>query len=291
MTAAAIVRSVTTLGGSDQAGFDHGFIAGFVGGLRFYLPLLTLYEFMIAMAAVFGTVVIIMLKVRSRFAAWALIWAALSFGYFCWAPQRDSASILAILTPAAIVGAIGLDWLHHRNAWRQIRIPLAALVTLTLYISAVGNFVCQAPDASEAPWARHANLFWGASATTEQARLYSQQAAAGVAPSTATVAFDGDITAPLRWYLRDLRPVPKADAARVVVSKSVFAANTGQTAAIYHFDYAEGWLPNFRAARTGDVMRWLFSGRIWGPVTAGDVSILVRKPATGAPTVILTPSR
>jgi predicted membrane-bound mannosyltransferase len=295
LSAAAIARSLAPLGGSGQPGFHRGFIAGFVGelgrGLRFYLPLLTLYEFMIALAAVCGAVVIITLNVRSRFAAWALIWAALSFAYFCWAPERDTASILAILTPAAVVGAIGLDWLHHRDAWRLVRLPLAAIAALTLYIGAVGNFVCQAPDASEAPWARHANLFWGASATTEQARLYSLQAAAGVTPSNATVAFDDAIAAPLRWYLRDLRPVANADAASVVVSKSVSPANAGPAAAIYHFDYAEGWRPNFGAARAGDVIRFLFSGRIWGPVTTDEVSILVRKPATSAPTVILTPGR
>jgi predicted membrane-bound mannosyltransferase len=287
LNAIAIVRSVSPLGGLGPGGFDHGLIAG----LRFHLPILLLYEFMIALAAVLGAVVIITLNVRSRFAAWALIWAAMSFGYFCWAPQRHTASIVAILTPASIVGAIGLDWLHHRNAWQQIRIPLAAIAMLTLYIGTVGNFVCQAPDASEAPWARHANLFWGASATTEQARLYSQQAAAGVAPSTATVAFDGEIAAPLRWYLRDLRPVANADAASVVVSRSTSPVNAGQPATIYHFDYAEGWLPNFHAARAGDVIRLLFSGRIWGPVTTDDVSIVVRKPATSAPTVIITPGR
>jgi uncharacterized protein (TIGR03663 family) len=293
LNVAAVARSVATPAGRTQPGIGSGLMRGFTTGLRFYLPVLTLYEFMIAIAAVFGAVVIITLNVRSRFAAWALIWAALSVLYFCWASRRDTASILAILTPAAVVGAIGLDWLHHRDVWRLIRLPLAAIAALTLYIGAVVNFVSQTPDASEAPWARHANLFWGASATSEQTRLYSRQAAAGVAPTDATVAFDRESDqsgAPLRWYLRDLRPIATADAATIVVSKSAPPANAAQLAAIYHFDYVEGWLPNFWSAHAGDVLRFLFSGRIWGPVIADDVWIVVRKPATSAPTVILTPS-
>ncbi len=298
LSGAGIARSVAPLHGPGQPGFAVGFLTGFISGLRFYLPMLTLYEFMIALAGVFGAVVIITLNVRSRFATWALIWAALSVAFFCWSPRRDpdsvSGSVLAILTPAAVVGAIGIDWLHHSDAWRLIRLPLAVIAALTLYIGAVGNFVCYAPDASEPPWARHANLFWGASATTEQARLYSRQAAGGIAPANATVFFDGEngkIGAPLRWYLRNLRPTATADAATVVVSKSVPPANADHPTAIYHFDYAEGWLPNFGEVRPGDVIRFLFSGRIWGPVITDDITIVVRKPAASAPTVILTPGQ
>ena len=171
----------------------------------------------------------------------------------------------------------------------MIRLPLAAVAALTLYIGAVGNFVYDTPDASEAPWARHANLFRGAAATTEQGRLYSRQAANGIAPAVATVAFDGEVATPLRWYLRELRPIGNAEAATVVVSKGGSQVTGGQAAAIYHFDWAQGWVPNFGNARAGDVIRLLFSGQIWGPVTSDDVSIMVRKPATSAPTVILTP--
>jgi hypothetical protein len=38
-------------------------------------------------------------------------------------------------------------------------------------------------------------------------------------------------------------------------------------------------------------MRFLLSGKIWGPVTTEDITIVVRKPASGAPTVILTPGQ
>jgi hypothetical protein len=95
----------------------------------------------------------------------------------------------------------------------------------------------------------------------------------------------------LRWYLRNLRPIANADAATVVVSKAVAPTNGASPAAIYHFDYAEGWIPNFKKAGAGDVIRFLLGGRIWGPITSADATILVRKPAASAPTVILTPGR
>lgn len=264
---------------------------GFITGLRSYLPVMTLYEFMIAIAGLVGAAAIIAARIRSRFASWCLIWAAMSIAFFLWTPARATESIVAILVPIAVVGAIGVDWLHHREAWRLLRVPLAVLVAITLYVGAVANFLCAVPDASEAPWARHANLFWGAQATTEQARLYAHQGAAGIPPVSATVFFDGEVAAPLRWYLRDLRPVRAADTATVLVTTSTPTSPEPQPAAIYHFDYAEDWRANFGVATTADVRRFLLSGKIWGPVTTSDITIIVRKPASGAPTVILTPGQ
>ena len=288
LSAGGIARSLAPLGAAGAPGL----MARLGEGLRFYLPLVTLYEFMIAIAAVFGVVVIIALKVRSRFAAWALAWLALSVGFFCWSPDRESASVMAILTPAAVVGAIGLDWLHHSDIWRLVRVPLAVIALVTLYIGAVANFASYGPDASEAPWARHANLYWGAAATTVQTRLYARQAAGGIAPADATVFFEDEnepAAAPIRWYMRGLRPIATAAAATVVVSAKAPAASESQPMAIYSFDYSQGWQPNFATAKAAEVMRFLLSGKIWGPITAENISIMVRKPATSAPTVIMTP--
>ena len=171
----------------------------------------------------------------------------------------------------------------------MIRLPFALLAALTLYVSVIANFIYAAPDASEAAWARHANLFWGANATTEQARLYARQASAGIPPVNATVFFDDDAPDPLRWYLRDLRPVDDIAVATVIVKTSTPPSAEAQAAALYHVDYAEGWLPNFKAAKSAEVIRFLLSGRIWGPVSTKDLTIVVRKPSTSAPTVILTP--
>ena len=264
---------------------------GFVAGLHSYLPMMALDEFMIVIAGLAGAIIVVTARIRSRFATWCLVWAAISAAFFLWTPLRTTETIVAILLPMAVIGAIGVDWLHHREAWRVLRVPLALLGAITLYVGAVANFACAVPDASEAPWARHANLFWGAQATTEQARLYARQAAAGIPPVSATVFFDGEVAAPLRWYLRDLRPLHAADAATVVVTKTPPTSPEPQPAAIYHFDYAEDWSPNFGVATAADLMRFLFSGKIWGPVTTSDLTIVVRKAASGAPTVILTPGQ
>jgi hypothetical protein len=296
--ATCTVSQLMVAGGWDSAAisdgvrrmFGDGHQPGFIAGLLFYLPVMTLYEFMIAIAGLVGVAAILAMGTRSYFASWSLIWAALSIAFFLWTPARTTESIVAVLVPIAVVGAIGIDWLHHSDAWRLLRLPLAVLAAITLYIGAIANFICAVPDASEAPWARHANQFWGKKATTEQARLYAHQAAAGISPTYATVFFDGEVAAPLRWYLRELRSA-RNDAATVVVTSAAPTPPEPPPATLYHFDYAESWTPNFGIATPSDLMRFLLSGRIWGPVTSEDITIVVRNPASGAPTVILTPGQ
>ncbi len=291
-----IGRGASQLTGGPQPIFA---TAALAAGLRCYLPLTTLYEFMIAIAGLCGALAIIALRIRSRFAAWCLIWMVASIAFWIWTPYRPADAILALLLPAAVVGAIGLDWLHRRDSWRRLRWPLAVIAAMTLYVGGVANFIWPAPDASEAPWARHANLFWGAPATTEQTRLYVREAAAGISPADATVYFDGAVALPLRWYLRDLRPVSRAAAATVIVSNApapqppVTQSPEAQSSApelsvIYHFDYAEGWLPSFARARSSQVVDFLLRGRLWGPITTAGATIVVRKSPI-APTVLLSP--
>jgi predicted membrane-bound mannosyltransferase len=268
--------------------------ARLMAGLRFYLPAMMLYEFLIAFSGLFGALAIITLRIRSRFATWCLIWMALSAAFWLWTPMHRADALLAMLLPAAIVGAIALDWIHQRDRWPLLSWPLTALALLTLYVGAVANFVWSIPDASEAPWARHANLFRGADATTQQAQLYARDAVAGISAADATVYFDGAVALPLRWYLRGLRVVPSADAAAVVVSTTSLAPShaspsvaqqspAAQLAVSYHFDYAEDWVPNFAIARTSQVIGFLLSGRIWGAITTDDATIVVRKSPLASP--------
>jgi len=290
------------LGTGTPPGANLGLTSRLMAGLRFYLPVMTLYEFLIVIASLIGALQIITLRIRSRFAAWCLIWMTFSVVFWLWTPIHRADAILAMLIPAAIVGAIALDWLHQRDLWRMLCWPLAALAILTLYVGALANFIWSIPDASEAPWARHANLFRGAQATTQQAQLYTRDAVAGISAADATIYFDGAVALPLRWYLRDLRIVPTADTASVVVSatsplpsqaspSSAQQSPAAQLAVSYHFDYAEGWVPNFAVARPSEVIGFLLSGRIWGPITTDDATIMVRKspiaPAAppGAPSV------
>lgn len=281
---ARLYSGATMLSGN---GARRAFVAAIDEGLHFYLPVLTLYEFMIVIAGALGAVVVLTFRIRSAFATWCLIWTAASVAFWLWTPVRGAESVLAMIIPMSVLGAIGLEWIHHSEMWRWLRVPIAAIAALTLYVGIVGNFIWSTPDASEAPWARHANLWQGAQATTVQARLYTDDAAAGISPADATVFFDGEIAAPLRWYLRELRPVRAAESATVTVSNGATAG--GPTVADYHFDYAEGWQPDFAKARAAEVMRFLLDGRIWGPVTLDDVTIMVRKPPASASRVSPSP--
>jgi predicted membrane-bound mannosyltransferase len=286
-------------GGWDLARLNHGitmlsgdgarraFGTAIDGGLRFYLPVLTLYEFMIVIAGALGAAAVLTFRIRSAFATWCLIWTAASIAFWLWTPVRNAESVLAMIIPIAVLGAIGLEWIHHSEIWRWLRVPTAAVAALTLYVGIVGNFIWATPDASEAPWARHANLWQGAHATTVQARLYTDDAAAGISPADATVFFDGEIAAPLRWYLRELRPVRAAESATVIVRNGTLAGGTA--VANYHFDFAEGWQPDFGKARAADIMRFLLGGRIWGPVAFDDVTIMVRKPTASVSTITSAP--
>jgi hypothetical protein len=214
--------------------------------------------------------------------------------FWVWTPVHNAESVIALLLPAVIVGAIGVDWLHYSDYWRLLRVPLAMIAAIGLYVGCVANFIADTADASAAPWARHGNLLWGRDTTTEQARLYAGEAAAGISPADATVFFDGEVPLPLRWYLRDLRVLPSADAATVVVShtpsaESQAAAPRLPSPTTYHFDCAEGWLPNLATVRLAEVANFMLRGRIWGPITTNHLTITVRKPSTAAPPVIFAP--
>jgi uncharacterized protein (TIGR03663 family) len=283
---ARLYRGATALSGEAAR---RGFVAAIDGGLRFYLPVLTLYEFMIVIAGALGAATVLTFRIRSAFATWCLIWTAASVAFWLWTPVRSVESVLAMIIPMSVLGAIGLEWIHHSEMWRWLRVPIAAIAALTLYVGIVGNFIWATPDASEAPWARHANLWQGAHATTVQARLYTDEAAAGISPADATVFFDGEVAAPLRWYLRELRTVRATESATVIVRNGSEAVAAGPAASSYHFDYAGGWQTDFAKARAAEVMRFLFGGRIWGPVTFEDVTIIVGKPAASASTVTSAP--
>ena len=70
--------------------------------------------------------------------------------------------------PLTILAAYAVDWMHQSERWNSIRYAIAAGVALTLYVQFAINFVHPAPDTSEAPWRRHALLFWSEPATSIQ---------------------------------------------------------------------------------------------------------------------------
>lgn len=267
-----------------------GKLGDFLGGFHFYLPGLALYDFLIVIVGVIGLLAIIGARIRSRFAAWCLLWALLSIAFYMWTPKHADQNLVAILVPVALVGALGIDWLHHADAWSIIRYPLAALLLLTVYVQVLHNFYYYAPDASEAPWARHANLYWGADATTIQTRRECADASNGIAPADATVFFAGGDSPVIRWYLRGLRPVSNIEAATVVAAGQPYripsAAGATQT---HRFDAAIGWSPQAAGLDGTSALHYLFSAQIWGKVSEYSVVLAVRPPLNPAPTVILAP--
>jgi predicted membrane-bound mannosyltransferase len=269
--------------------------SGFPQGFRVYGPVLAFYEFLIALTGAFGLATIVSFRVRSRFAVWCAIWMVLSLSFFLWMPAWSGDRMLAMLLPAAVVGAFGVDYLHHTSAWRIIRYPLAALAALTLYVQVLTNFVYAAPDASEASWARHANLFWFDGATTVQTRDDSARALEGITPADATVFFkddhsDLDLSA-VEWYLRTLRPVDKRDAATVVVEPKPDSIGNDPDSGVrtFSFDSDESWSASSKGLDLSRALAYFFTARAWGPIETHQATIIVKPGRAVAPTEIITP--
>src|SRR6266851_4843769 len=267
--------------------------SAFAQGFRVYGLVFAFYEFLIALTGAFGLATIVSLRVRSRFAVWCAIWMVLSLGFFLWMPAWSGDRMLAMLLPAAIVGAFGVDYLHHTSAWRIIRYPLAALAALTLYVQVLTNFVYAAPDASEASWARHANLFWFDGATTVQMRDESARALDGITPADATVFLKDDHSdlVALEWYLRTLRPVYKPEAATVVVEpKPESMANDPDSGVrTFSFDSNESWSASSKGLDLSRTLAYFFTARTWGPIETHQATIIVKPGREVAPTQIITP--
>ncbi len=304
IVAAVVVGSVSLLmlpGAFTKAAVDDfgksiwplSLASAFAQGFRVYGPVFAFYEFLIALTGAFGLATIVSLRVRSRFAVWCAIWMVLSLGFFLWMPAWSGDRMLAMLLPAAIVGAFGVDHLHHTSAWRIIRYPLAALAALTLYVQVLTNFVYAAPDASEASWARHANLFWFDGATTVQMRDESARALDGITPADATVFFKDDHSdlPALEWYLRTLRPVDKPDAATVVVEPKPdsIASDPDSGVRAFSFDSDESWSASSKGLDPSRALAYFFTARTWGPIETHQATIIVKPGREVAPTQIITP--
>jgi Dolichyl-phosphate-mannose-protein mannosyltransferase len=263
------IASGDPVGQADTAG------TGLGAALQCCLAPLLLDEFLIVGAAIVGIVAVLSARIHSMLAAWILLWALLSVALTMMVLSPNAASLPLILLPLAVLGAIGMEWLHHTNAWSSVRIIGCALAVLTLYVQILGNFVYYAPDASEAAWNRHANLYWDAMTTTLQTRIYCRRAMAGITPEDAKVYFEVDAPA-LRWYLRELRPVKEAAIAAVTVGPP--SANDGSKGSgtsgssevrRFDFDYAMSWPLTWSALTPASALRYIFTGEAWAnPVTA-----------------------
>jgi uncharacterized protein (TIGR03663 family) len=262
---------------------------GFLAGLDFYLPMLSLYEFLVVLLALIGALGVLTLRIRSRLAAGALVWSALAVAFYLWTPARAPVFVLQMIVPMALLGAFVIQYLHHTIAWSIIRYPLAMLVLLTLYIQMANNFVWYAPDASQAPWARTALLYWTDPATTLQTPVECARVIA-LLPKAGASAFFATDSPVLRWYLRALAPAAKADgAAAIVGGVEPVSLYEAQGLTTYEFELSDVWHPAWRSLTPAAALHYLLRARVWTPLESHRVTIAVRPNTPVAPTVIFAP--
>jgi len=238
------------------------------------VPILVFYEFIAVKLALFGIFAIVTRRVADRFATWALAWALVSLAILASISANRSDAVVAIILPLAIVGAYAVDWMHQSERWGSIRYAIAGVIGLTLYVQLVVNFVYPAPDVSEAPWRRHALLFWSEPATSIQTVRECARARNAVPPAGATAMVPDDAPQ-VQWYLRDYAPTASPDGANIVVT--VGKTRSGSLAAnpdAPQFGFEESWTPNFHALTPAAVISYLLTQRAWSAVEIRDLQIV-----------------
>jgi uncharacterized protein (TIGR03663 family) len=280
LTTAFFTRSLATVAGYDlRAAFVPPSIAFGRFVLRL-LPILAIYEFIIVTLAIAGAFAILSRRIGDRFAVWSMVWAFVSLVMLAAVGANRSDAVLAILLPLTILAAYGLDWMHQSERWNSIRYAIAAGVALTLYVQLAVNFVHPAPDTSEAPWRRHALLFWSEPATSIQTVRECRRARNAVSPAGASAMIPDDNQAPqLRWYLRDFALTDSPAAANIVVTigKTQSGALAGNPDAP-DFGFEEWWTPDFGTLTIAGAIRHLLTQRAWSDVEIRDLEIAIPQP-------------
>jgi hypothetical protein len=238
------------------------------------VPILVFYEFIVVKLALFGIFAIVTRRAGDRFAAWALTWAMVSLAIFGSLSANRSDAVIAIVVPLAIVGAYAVDWMHRSERWGTIRYAVGGVIGLTLWVQLLVNFVYPAPDVSEAPWRRHALLFWSEPATSIQTVRECARARNAVPPAGATAMVPDDAPQ-VQWYLRDYAPTASPDGANIVVT--VGKTRSGSLAFnpdAPQFGFEESWTPNFHALTPGAAISYLLTQRAWSEVEIRDLQIV-----------------
>ena len=280
LTTAFFTRPLATVAGYDlRAAFAWPPI-GFGRGLHTSIAILVIYEFIILILAIVGAFAIVSRRSGGRFAAWSLVWAFVSLVMLAAMGVNRSDAVLAILLPLTILAACAVDWMHESERWNSIRYAVAAAVALTLYVQLAVNFVHPAPDTSEAPWRRHALLFWSEPATSIQTVRECRRARNAVSPAGASAMIPDDSQTPqVRWYLRDfaLTDSPAAASIVVTIGKTQSGALAGNPDAP-EFGFEEWWTPDFRTLTIAGAFRYLLAQRAWSDVEIRDLEIAIPRP-------------
>jgi hypothetical protein len=239
------------------------------------LPILAFYEFIVVALAIVGAAAIVSGRIGDRFAAWSVVWAIVTLAMFASVGDNPAGAVVALVVPLAIVGAYAVDWMHRTVQWNSIRYALAAALALTLYVQLAVNFVHPAPDTSEAPWRRHALLFWSEPATSIQTVRECRRARSAVSPAGASAMIPGDAPQ-VRWYLRDFALTDSAADANIVVSignpeSGAFVGNPDAR----QFGFEEWWTPDFEKLTPTRAIDYFFAQRAWSDVKIRDLEIAI----------------
>ncbi len=261
----------------------------FAAGLDFYLPILAFYEFFIVLLGAIGALCVLTLRIRARLATGALMWSGLATAFYLAAPVRSPILTLQMVVPMALLGSLAIDALYRTAAWNVLRYPLLVLAAVTLYVQAANSFLWYAPDASEAPWARTALLYWTVPVTTLQAKAACARVT-DLIPAHGATGYFADSSPVLRWYLRALAPVTTAEGAVAIVGSpqpvSVFEA---QGLNADEFELSDQWHPTWRSLTLPKALDYILRARAWTPLDTNRVTVAVRPIVHQAPTVILAP--
>jgi hypothetical protein len=238
------------------------------------IPILLFYEFIVVALALIGVFAVVSRRIRNRFAAWSVVWAIVSIATFASVSANHADAVVAIVLPLALVAAYAVGWMHGSERWNSIRFALAAGIALTLYIQIATNFVYPSPDTSEAPWRRHALLFWAEPATSIRTVKECERIRNAIAPGAH--AFIPDDVPQLQWYLRDFTQAASPEDANIVVTigKTESGAVAGNPDAS-EFGFEEWWTPDFGKLTTFRAIRYFLTLRAWSDVEIRELGIAV----------------
>jgi uncharacterized protein (TIGR03663 family) len=246
------------------------------------VPILLFYEFIVVALAIVGVFAIVSRRIGDRFAVWSVVWAIVSIAAFAAVGVNHADAVVAIVLPLAIVAAYAMDWMHGSERWTSIRYAIAAAVALTVYVHIAANFVYPAPDTSEAPWRRHALLFW--SEPTTSIRTVKECEHARNSVSSGARAFIPDDAPQVQWYLRDFTQTASPDDANIVVTigKTESGAIPGDPNSS-DFGFEESWAPDFVKLTTLGAIRYFISQRAWSDIEIRNLEIAVKRTAPASP--------
>ena len=252
---------------------------GWERGLHTGIPILCFYEFMILILAIVGASAIVSGRVQNRFAVWTLVWAIVSAALFLSVAGKFPDAVVALAIPFAMLSAISVEWMHRSARWDSIRLVLAAAAALTLYVQLLSNFAYPAPDTSEAPWNRHALLFWSEPATAIQTRNECARVENSTSLADASAIIPADAPA-IGWYLRDLARADSAASANVVatlgpIKSGALAGNLSPA----QFGFEESWHPDFHRLTVVGALRYWLTMRAWSDVEIRDLELTTSRPA------------